>query len=278
MRRWWEDPGMTRPADVAEAAKKAGVYLDLREDGHVEDGQRHGVEDVPMVVVRAHGGPWILYPDPATILGWVAEQIEYQPNGDITVLDGTTGWVGTGDLAPDQIIANLVESSELPTDLWMNDPPVSTAHLRPDHHGEQTDEANLSRTARELTPGQLADEGFPLGIADTLAANQPAPPSTPGTPGNLWRTHGTSALTSSAPCPASSAWRPPRKPSASVARSPTNSPSRTDSPAASSKSPAPTGSPPPTSNASSASSATDHQDPDQPDPMTSDHNAGQPQA
>ena len=174
---------MTRLADVAQAAKQAGVYLEHREDGHVKD--------VPTVVVQAHGGPWIVYPDPATILGWVAEQIEYQPNGDITVLDGTTGWVGAGDLPPEQMIANLVESSELPTDLWMNDPPVSTAHLKPDHLGGQAHEADPTRTAQELTPGELADEGFPLSVADALAANRPVPPSTPGTPGNFWRTHGT---------------------------------------------------------------------------------------
>ena len=103
MRRWWEDPGMTRSADIAEAAMKAGVYLDLREHSH----QGQSVGDVPMVVVRAHGGPWILYPDPAMILGWVAEQIEYQPNGDITVLDGTTGWLGTGDLDIDAILRGV---------------------------------------------------------------------------------------------------------------------------------------------------------------------------
>ena len=182
---------MTRPADIAEAAKRAGIYLEHRENGYVEDGQGHGVEGVPMIVVQAHGGPWILYPDPATILGWVAEQIERHHDGRITVLDGTTGWLGTGDLEPEQIIANLVESSELPTDLWMNDPPVPTTHLKPDHPGEQTDEANPTRTARELTPGELADEGFPLSVADALAANRPVPPSTPATPGNLWRTHGT---------------------------------------------------------------------------------------
>jgi hypothetical protein len=174
---------MTRLADVAQAAKQAGVYLEHREDGHVKD--------VPTVVVQAHGGPWIVYPDPATILGWVAEQIERHPDGRITVLDGTTGWLGTGDLEPEQIIANLTESRELPTDLWMHDPPVPATHLKPDHPGEQTDEANPTRTTQEPTPGHLADEGFPLNVADTIAANRPVPPSTPATPGNLWRTHGT---------------------------------------------------------------------------------------
>jgi hypothetical protein len=73
--RWWEDPGMTRPTDIVEAAKRAEIFLDLHDDGYVEDGKEHGVEDVPMVVVQALSGPWIIYPDPVTILGWVAEQI-----------------------------------------------------------------------------------------------------------------------------------------------------------------------------------------------------------
>ncbi|MCW2940118.1 MAG: DNA-binding protein [Actinomycetia bacterium] len=53
---------------------------------------------------------------------------------------------GAGDLEPEQIIANLVESRELPTDLWMNDPPVST-------HASQT------------RPSRRAGRPFGLGTA-----------------------------------------------------------------------------------------------------------------
>jgi hypothetical protein len=122
----WHDP-----ARRGRRSRQASGFLDLQDDGHVENSEGHGVDDVPMVVVQAHGGPWITYPDPVTILGWIAEQIEHHNNCEITILDGTTGWLGTGDLEPDQIIANLIESSELPTDAWMNDPPVPTRHRGP---------------------------------------------------------------------------------------------------------------------------------------------------
>jgi hypothetical protein len=168
---------MTPPTDVVEAAKRAEVFLDLHDDGYVEDGKGHGVEDVPMVVVQAHGGPWIINPDPVTILGWVAEQIERHDNGDITVLDATTGWLGTGDLEPDQIIANLIESNELLTDAWMNDPPISTRHLKPDRPaGRPTPQADASHLAQARTPAGLAADDFPISM---LATERSVPPSTP---------------------------------------------------------------------------------------------------
>jgi hypothetical protein len=183
---------MTLPSDVVEAAKRAEVFLDLYDDGHVEDGTGHGVEDVPMVVVRAHGGPWIIYPDPVTILGWVAEQVERHGNGEITVLGGTLGWLGCGDLDPDQIIANLTESSELPTDASMNDPPVSTRHLKPDRPVEPpAPQAEASHLTRARTPAELAAESFPTSLSDMLTAQRSLPPL-PATRSNLRRPdHGT---------------------------------------------------------------------------------------
>jgi hypothetical protein len=191
--RWWEGPGMTRPADVVEAAKRAAVFLDLQDDSHVENGKGHGLGDVPVVVVQAHGGPWIIYPDPLTILGWVAEQIERHDKGEITVLDGTTGWLGVGDLEPDQIIANLIESNKLPTDAWMNDPPVSTRHLKPDRPAEQpTPQAEASHLGQARTPTELAADDFPISLGDLLATERSVPPSTPVTPGTHQRNnHGT---------------------------------------------------------------------------------------
>jgi hypothetical protein len=118
-RTWWTEPGMTSPEAVRAAAEAADVLL-----GTVDE-QIDGGE-VPAVIVDAHGGPWVIYPDPFTILGWVAEQVEVDENGDVFELPDTLGWLGSGDLEADRIVSNLLEADELPTDLYHREPPVST--------------------------------------------------------------------------------------------------------------------------------------------------------
>jgi hypothetical protein len=107
---------MTSAAEVAAAARAAGVYLETVE----------GDDGLELVVVEAHGGPWLVYLDPDSILGWVAYQAEADGGGWWTIPE-TGGMLGAGDLEPDRIIANLLEASELPTDLYHRQSFVSTA-------------------------------------------------------------------------------------------------------------------------------------------------------
>ena len=116
---WWTEPEMTKAGAVKAAAAAAGVLLEAF-DGQIDD------LDVPMVAVEAHGGLWLIYPDPFTILGWVAEQAKIDDTGDFVGIDGTVGWLGAGDLEADRIVANLLEADELPTDLYHREPAVST--------------------------------------------------------------------------------------------------------------------------------------------------------
>ncbi|RAY10653.1 hypothetical protein DPM19_34420 [Actinomadura craniellae] len=122
---WWERPDMTGVAEVIAAARHMCVYL-----GHVDGkafvDEQGRTTEVPMVLVQAHEGPWAIYPDPASILGWIAEQIDLDPDGGFTTIAGTAGWLGAGDLEADQIISNLIESSELPVDVHLSRPFVST--------------------------------------------------------------------------------------------------------------------------------------------------------
>lgn len=128
--RWWEaDPDATKPDEVAAAAKRAGVYVGAMPDGTVRYGSEH-MTDVPMVIAEAHGGPWAVYPDPYSILGWVAGQVEFRAAaGIVSWLEGTTGWLGAADLEADEVIANLLNASELPTDLYLRGF-VSTRRVR----------------------------------------------------------------------------------------------------------------------------------------------------
>ena len=121
---WWTDPKMTQAGAVKDAAAAAGVLLEYF-DGEIED------LSVPMVAVEAHGGPWLIYPDPFTILGWVAEQAEIDETGDFVGIDGTIGWLGSGDLEADRIVGNLLAADELPTDLYHREPFVSTHRATP---------------------------------------------------------------------------------------------------------------------------------------------------
>jgi hypothetical protein len=103
--------------EVARAAIAAGVYVETLDAAY---------DDFPpAVVVNAHGGPWLVYLDPDTVLGWVAYQA-IMGDLDYSEIDGTGGWLGPSDLEADRVVANLLEADELPTDLYGREPRVST--------------------------------------------------------------------------------------------------------------------------------------------------------
>lgn len=103
---WWTEPGMTSPDAVRDAAAAAGVLL-----GTVDD-TMDGLE-VLVVIVEAHDVPWLIYPHPLSILGWVAEQVEIEDETrDVFEIEGALGWLGSGDLAADHIVANLLNADQ----------------------------------------------------------------------------------------------------------------------------------------------------------------------
>jgi hypothetical protein len=75
----------------------------------------------------------------------------------------------------------------------MNDPPVSTRHLKPDRPAElPAPQSEVSRIAQARTPAGLAADDFPISLGDMLATERSVPPSTPVTPGAHRRNnHGT---------------------------------------------------------------------------------------
>lgn len=118
-RTWWAEPGMTSPEAIRDAAEDAGILLATVDGGLFE----------PVVIVDAHGGPWAIFPDPSTIPGWVADQVEIDKFGDVFEVPDTLGWLGSGDLEADRIVGNLLEADELPTDLRHRESTVSTRRV-----------------------------------------------------------------------------------------------------------------------------------------------------
>jgi hypothetical protein len=110
---------MTSAEAIARAADDARVLIEHRPEVELVDESGHAI-DVPVVLVNAHGGPWVIHPDPRAILGWLAAQIDLHEDG-FTILPGTYGWLGAGDVEPDRLIANLTEADRLPTNIWMTD-------------------------------------------------------------------------------------------------------------------------------------------------------------
>jgi hypothetical protein len=96
---------MTSQPEVAAAVVAAGVY----------EATAHGDDGLELVVVRVHGGPWLVYLDPESTCGWVAYRAEATEDGWSTI-PGTGGILGAGDLAPRQIISGLLQVREVPTD------------------------------------------------------------------------------------------------------------------------------------------------------------------
>jgi len=121
---WWTESDATSAEAVRVAAESAGVLIDAF-DGEIDD------VEVPMVLVQAHEGPWIIYPDPFTIVGWIAEQAEKDETGGISGIAGTAGMLGCSDLEPERIVGNLLNSDELFTDIYHRQAPVSTKRVRP---------------------------------------------------------------------------------------------------------------------------------------------------
>lgn len=124
--RWWSEPGMTSPDAIVKAARAAGVY---RARIVADDETGPGDDDEPAVIVEAHGGPWLIVPGP---MGWWAVQAlsaEGEGGGWWQVPD-TAGWLGVGDLEPDRIVGNLLDSDELASN-WRepSDRPVSTRRV-----------------------------------------------------------------------------------------------------------------------------------------------------
>lgn len=117
---------MTSAEDIARAADGARVLIDYRPQVELADDSGHTV-DVPVVLVDAHGGPWVIHPDPNGVLGWLAAQIDLHMGGGFATVTGTYGWLGAGDLGSDRLIANLIEADRLPTNIRMTDH-VSTRH------------------------------------------------------------------------------------------------------------------------------------------------------
>lgn len=120
---------MTSASAIAEAARRAGVLLGYQPDVELTDDQTGNLISLPVVQIQAHGGPWVIHPDPHSVLGWIAAQIDLADDGSFATLEGTYGWLGAGDLEPDQIITNLLEAHRLPVDIWMSEY-VSTSRRR----------------------------------------------------------------------------------------------------------------------------------------------------
>jgi hypothetical protein len=113
--------------EVEVAARAAGVYAATLQEQFVVFG-----EPVPCVVMVAHGGPWLLYVDPGSVLGWVAEQAIGQDDGSyVPMVPVTAGWLGASDLEAERVVANLLDAEELPTDLFRRQPPISTRRQHP---------------------------------------------------------------------------------------------------------------------------------------------------
>jgi hypothetical protein len=62
---------MTSQPEVAAAVVAAGVY----------EATAHGDDGLELVVVRVHGGPWLVYLDPESTCGWVAYRAEATEGG-----------------------------------------------------------------------------------------------------------------------------------------------------------------------------------------------------
>lgn len=105
---------MTSAETIARAAGGAHVLIEHRPEVELVHESGHAI-DVPVVLVDAHGGPWVIHPDPRGILGWLAAQIDLHQDGGFAILADTYGWLGAGDLEPDRLVANLTEADRLPT-------------------------------------------------------------------------------------------------------------------------------------------------------------------
>jgi len=117
---WWDEPGMTTPAQVEWVARIRGVLrgaftgtYDLADGGTVA---------VPIVLVDVHGSPWAVYPSPDSDLGWCAARVE--PGGVVDTRPGADGWLGVGDLEADRIVTNVLDD-ELPAELYERGPAVA---------------------------------------------------------------------------------------------------------------------------------------------------------
>src|SRR4030081_2943640 len=88
---------------IAEAARRAGILIDA--EGHDWE---------PDVMVRAHGGAWLISPwSSGSPRGWCAQQM-VMVELDWVRIPGTRAWLGGAHLDPDRIVAGLLEAVELP--------------------------------------------------------------------------------------------------------------------------------------------------------------------
>jgi hypothetical protein len=105
---WW---CATSANQIAEAARSAGVYLGCGH-GMITHGAV-AVPHVPITVVTAHHGPWLIYPLSASPLGWGAQQAHRGRRAWLPVV-GKTVWLGGCDIPARMILDTLLESTELP--------------------------------------------------------------------------------------------------------------------------------------------------------------------
>ena len=96
-------PFETRLEGIAEAARRAGILIDA--EGHDWE---------PDVMVRAHGGAWLISPwSSGSPRGWCAQQM-VKVDLDWLRIPGTRAWLACADLEPDRIVDRLLEAVELP--------------------------------------------------------------------------------------------------------------------------------------------------------------------
>jgi transcription elongation factor Elf1 len=106
---------LTTLDEVEAAARELGIWVDT------DDGDPDGEGAVLLV---AHHALWAVIHDPSSLVGWIAVRLDRNE----TEIAGSAGWLGVSDLEPEQIVANLLDQSELPTDLFGRGPRVPTRH------------------------------------------------------------------------------------------------------------------------------------------------------
>jgi hypothetical protein len=128
--------------EVEAAARRRGVWVDT-------DAGESGGEGAILVI--AHQALWALVHNPAPVIGWVAVRLDRHQYE----IPGTAGWLGAADCDADQILANLLDHDQLPTDLFGRQPPVPTVHP---YALEDPQSAYLHCPACEhIAPGEDAD-------------------------------------------------------------------------------------------------------------------------
>ena len=117
MRPWWYDSDSTSPEALVAAAWARGVPAEhLPRDVS-------GPVPVPLLRLEAHGGAWTVYPDQR--IGWCAVQVD-GVGPDAEPIADTDVVLGASDCPAVQVVANLLDSAELPAGL--NGPAIPTRH------------------------------------------------------------------------------------------------------------------------------------------------------